>query len=182
VIFTTFIHSTVSNNFIPLSHSIAAIPFISNRKTIFYLLDPRQNMSEEPCGMIAVRKKPKNKNRGVAKAQIQCVIRSRRTTDYRVRTFHATWLAWLYWFVSPPSATLDAFLGLGKLEVQLEVVKATMFETQTKISSTRRYEQQEKKQALRKLLGEESEKEDATHGRLRIQMPLYNKRGAMLRG
>jgi hypothetical protein len=134
-----------------LSHSIAAIPFISNRKTVFYSLDPRQNMSEEPRRMIAVRKKPKNKTRGVAKAQIRCVIRSRRTTDYRVRTFHATWLAWLYWFVSPPSATLDVSFGLGKLQV-------TMLETQTKISSTRRYEQQERKQALRKLLGEESEK------------------------
>jgi hypothetical protein len=77
---------------------------------------------------------------------------------------------------------IGCFFGARKARGTARGSQVTILETQTKISSTRRYEQQEKKQALRKLLGEESEKEDATHGRLRIQMPLYNKRGAMLRG
>jgi hypothetical protein len=162
VIFTTFIHSTVSNNFIPLSHSIAAIPFISNRKTIFYLLDPRQNMSEEPCGMIAVRKKPKNKNRGVAKAQIQCVIRL-----VCISTI----------------SHIGCFFGARKARGTARGSQVTILETQTKISSNSHVRTTREKAGFEKAdLVRSRRREDATHGRLRIQMPLCNKRGAILRG
>jgi hypothetical protein len=78
---------------------------------------------------------------------------------------------------------IGCFFGARKARGTARGSQVTILETQTKISSNSHVRTTREKAGFEKAdLVRSRRREDATHGRLRIQMPLCNKRGAILRG